>query len=76
MCDEQRNKQKFFNDDEHRAEALRVSREFDELRDRYKDRMITKVMPNGVVVSTTNPERLQQYEEYCRRKTGHYRKPQ
>jgi hypothetical protein len=38
-----------------------------------KDDLVTVRLHNGVILSTTNPERIKQYEEYCKRKTGYYR---
>lgn len=75
MCREEQTQSPFYRDADRRDEAIKVSEEFAELREKYKDRFVTKVMPNGVVVTTTNPERLKLYEQYCRRKTRYFSEP-
>lgn len=76
MCDEIQKKSSFYNDDERNREARQVLDRMKSIEARRSNEMITVKLQNGTVVSTTNPDRIKQYEEYCKRKTGYYRKPQ
>ena len=75
MCDDIQKKSTFYNDDEKAKEARDVLRNTKEMRERRIGEMLTVKLPNGTIISSTNPERIKQYEEYCKRKTGYYRKP-
>ena len=75
MCDDIQKKSTFYNDDEKAKEARDVLRNIKEMRERRIGEMLTVKLPNGTIISSTNPERIKQYEEYCKRKTGYYRKP-
>lgn len=75
MCDGIQKKSSFYNDEELNREAKSVLASMKTLRERRVDELMTVKLPNGVIVSTTNPEKLKQYEEYCKRKTGYHRKP-
>lgn len=76
MCDEIQKKSSFYNDDERNREARQVLDSMKSIEARRSNEMITVKLQNGTVVSTTNPDRIKQYEEYCKRKTGYYSKPQ
>ena len=75
MCDDIQKKSTFYNDDEKAKEARDVLRNIKEMRESRIGEMLTVKLPNGTIISSTNPERIKQYEEYCKRKTGYYRKP-
>lgn len=76
MCDEIQKKSPFYNDDERNREARQVLSRMKSIEAGRSNEMITVKLQNGIMVSTTNPDRIKQYEEYCKRKTGYYRKPQ
>lgn len=76
MCNETQKKSSFYNDDECNREARQVLDRMKIIEARRSKEMVTVKLRNGTVVSTTNPDRIKQYEEYCKRKTGYYRKPQ
>ena len=76
MCDEIQKKSSFYNDDERNREAKQALERMKNIEAKRSNDMITVKLQNGTVVSTTNPDRIKQYEEYCKRKTGYYRKPQ
>lgn len=73
MCDDIQKKSTFYNDDEKAKEARDVLRNIKEMRERRIGEMLTVKLPNGTIISSTNPERIKQYEEYCKRKVGYYR---
>ena len=73
MCDEIQKKSVFHNDEEKHKEAKNVLVKMKELRERRVAELTTAKMPNGTIVTTTNPERIKQYEAYCKRKAGYYR---
>lgn len=75
MCDEVIKKSEFYKDEEKQKEACVVLKAMRQMRERRSHELVTVKMPNGAVVSTTNPEKLEQYEQYCRRKTGYFAKP-
>lgn len=72
MCDELVKRSDFYKDDEKRKEACEVLREMKNMRERRGQEMATIILPNGTRVSSTNSERLKEYEKYSRRKTGYY----
>lgn len=73
MCDIIQKKSSFYNDEERNLEARQALEMMKELEAERKDGLITVRLRNGVILSTTNPERIKQYEEYCKRKAGYYR---
>lgn len=75
MCDEVIKRSDFHNDDEKRKEACEVLRKMKNMRERLGQEMTTIILPNGTRVSSTNSERLKEYEKYSRRKIGYYYQP-
>lgn len=73
MCDIIQKKSSFYNDEERTVEARQALEMMKALEAERKDDLVTVRLRNGVILSTTNPERIKQYEEYCKRKTGYYR---
>lgn len=73
MCDIIQKKSSFYNDEERTVEAIQALEIMKALEAERKDDLVTVRLRNGVILSTTNPERIKQYEEYCKRKTGYYR---
>lgn len=73
MCDIIQKKSSFYNDEERTIEARQALEIMKTLEAERKDDIVTVRLRNGVILSTTNPERIKQYEEYCKRKTGYYR---
>ena len=73
MCDIIQKKSSFYNDEERTVEARQALEIMKTLEAERKDDLVTVRLRNGVILSTTNPERIKQYEEYCKRKTGYYR---
>lgn len=73
MCDIIQKKSSFYNDEERAVEARQALEMMKALEAERKDNLVTVRLRNGVILSTTNPERIKQYEEYCKRKTGYYR---
>lgn len=73
MCDIIQKKSSFYNDEERTVEARQALEMMKSLEAERKDDLVTVRLRNGVILSTTNPERIKQYEEYCKRKAGHYR---
>lgn len=65
----------FYGDEERRKEACAVLAEMKKMRERLASKIITIKLPNGVIVSSTNPDRLKEYEEYYKRKSRHYNQP-
>lgn len=75
MCDEVVKRSEFYKDEEKHKEAKAVLAEMKKMRERRIAEMTTVKLPNGAIVSSTNPERIKEYEQYCRRKTGRFAKP-
>jgi hypothetical protein len=75
MCDIIEKKSSFYNDEERNIEARQVLERMKALEAKRKDDLVTVRLRNGVILSTTNPDRIKQYEEYCKRKAGYYRQP-
>lgn len=73
MCDIIEKKSFFYNDDERNIEAKQALEIMKALKAERKDELVTVRLRNGVILSTTNPDRIKQYEEYCKRKVGYYR---
>lgn len=73
MCDITQKKSSFYNDEERTVEARQALEMMKALEVERKDDLVTVRLRNGVILSTTNPERIKQYEEYCKRKAGYYR---
>lgn len=73
MCNIIQKKSSFYNDEERTVEARQALEIMKALEAERKDDLITVRLRNGVILSTTNPERIKQYEEYCKRKAGYYR---
>lgn len=73
MCDIIEKKSSFYNDEERNIEARQVLERMKALEAKRKDDLVTVRLRNGVILSTTNPDRIKQYEEYCKRKAGYYR---
>jgi hypothetical protein len=73
MCSDNPHMSPFHKDEEKRDVANDVLKSMKELRERRSCEMTTVRLPNGAIVSTTSAERLKQYEEYAKRKTGYYR---
>jgi hypothetical protein len=73
MCDIIQKKSSFYNDDEQNIEARQALERMKLLEAEHKENLVTVRLRNGVILSTTNPDRIKQYEEYCKRKTGYYR---
>ena len=69
-------KSSFYNDEERNIEARQALEIMKALEAERKGNLVTVRLRNGVILSTTNPDRIKQYEEYCKRKTGHYRQSQ
>jgi hypothetical protein len=76
MCDAIEKKSSLYNDEERNIEAKQALEMMKELEAKRKDDLITVKLRNGVILSTTNPDRIKQYEEYCKRKAGYYRQSQ
>jgi hypothetical protein len=72
MCNETVKRSDFYKDDEKRKEACEVLREMENLRERRGQEMTTIILPNGARVSSTNSERLKEYEKYSKRKAGYF----
>lgn len=72
MCDEITKRSEFYKDDERRKEACEVLREMKKLRERRSPEMSTIILPNGARISSTNSERLKEYEKYSKRKAGYF----
>lgn len=72
MCDETVKRSDFYKDDEKRKEACEVLREMKNMSERRSQEMTTITLPNGTRVSSTNSERLKEYEKYSKRKAGYY----
>ena len=73
MCDIIQKKSSFYKDEERTVEARQALEIMKTLEAERKDDLVTVRLRNGIILSTTNPERIKQYEEYCKRKTGYYR---
>lgn len=73
MCDIIQKKSSFYNDEERNIEAKQALERMKALEAERKDDLVTVRLRNGVILSTTNSDRIKQYEEYCKRKTGYYR---
>lgn len=76
MCDAIEKKSSFYNDEERNIEAKQALEIMKALEAERKDNLVTVKLRNGVILSTTNPDRIKQYEEYCKRKAGYYRQSQ
>lgn len=76
MCDIIQKKSSFYNDEERTVEAIQALEIMKALEAERKDDLVTVKLRNGVILSTTNPDRIKQYEEYCKRKAGYYRQSQ
>lgn len=72
MCNDTVKRSDFYKDDEKRKEACEVLREMKNLRERRGQEMTTIILPNGARVSSTNSERLKEYEKYSKRKAGYF----
>lgn len=72
MCNETVKRSDFYKDDEKRKEACEVLREMKNLRERRGQELTTIILPNGARVSSTNSERLKEYEKYSKRKAGYF----
>lgn len=72
MCNETVKRSDFYKDDEKRKEACEVLGEMKNLRERRGQEMTTIILPNGARVSSTNSERLKEYEKYSKRKAGYF----
>ena len=75
MCDEIVKRSEFYKDEEKHKEARVVLEEMKKMRERRIAEFTTVKLPSGAIVSSTNPERIKEYEQYCRRKTGYFAKP-
>lgn len=75
MCDEVVKRSDFYKDEEKHKEACEVLGDMKKMRERRSGEMITIILSNGTRVSSTNPERLKEYEKYSRRKIGYYSQP-
>lgn len=75
MCDEIVKRSDFYKDEEKHKEACEVLVDMKKMRERCNREMTTIILSNGTRVSSTNPERLKEYEEYSRRKIGYYSQP-
>ena len=73
MCDIIQKKSSFYNDEERTVEARQALEIMKTLETERKDDLVTVRLRNGIILSTTNPDRIKQYEEYCKRKAGYYR---
>ena len=76
MCDTIEKKSSFYNDEERNIEAKQALEVMKALEAKRKDDLVTVKLRNGVILSTTNTDRIKQYEEYCKRKAGYYRQSQ
>lgn len=72
MCDDVVKRSEFYKDEEKHKEACEVLREMKDMRERRIQEMTTIILPNGARVSSTNSERLKEYEKYSRRKAGYF----
>lgn len=72
MCDDTLKRSDFYKDDDKHKEACEVLREMKALSEVRSKDMITIILPNGARVSSTNSERLKDYEKYSERKTGYF----
>lgn len=72
MCDEVVKRSDFYKDEEKHKEACEALRDMKKMRERRSREMTTIILSNGTRVSSTNPERLKEYEKYSRRKIGYY----
>jgi radical SAM superfamily enzyme with C-terminal helix-hairpin-helix motif len=72
MCDEITKRSEFYRDEERHKEACDALREMKKLRERRSHEMLTIILPTGARVSSTNLERLKEYEKYCKRKAGYF----
>lgn len=73
MCDIIEKKSSFYNDEERNVEARQALERMKALETERKDDLVTVRLRNGAILSTTNHDRIKQYEEYCKRKVGYYR---
>lgn len=73
MCDVIQKKSSFYNDDEQNIEARQALERMKLLEAEHKENLVTVRLRNGVILSTTNPDRIKQYDEYCKRKAGYHR---
>lgn len=76
MCDIIEKKSSFYNDDERNIEAKQALKIMKAIEAERKDDFMTVRLRNGVILSTTNPDRIKQYEEHCKRKAGYHRQSQ
>lgn len=72
MCNDVVKRSEFYKDEEKHKEACEVLREMQDMRERRIQEMTTIILPNGARVSSTNSERLEEYEKYSRRKAGYF----
>lgn len=72
MCDEVVKRSEFYKDEEKHREACEALSEMKNIRERRGHEMTTIILPNGARVSSTNSERLKEYEKYSKRKAGYY----
>lgn len=72
MCDEITKRSEFYRDEERHKEACDALREMKKLRERRSQEILTITLPNGARVSSTNLERLKEYEKYYERKAGYF----
>lgn len=72
MCDEVVKRSDFYKDEEKHKEACEVLSEMKNVRERRSKEMTTIILPNGTRVSSTNSERLKEYEKYSKRKAGYF----
>ena len=72
MCDEVAKRSEFYKDEEGHKEACVVLSEMKNMCERRSQDMATIILPNGARVSSTNSERLKEYEKYSKRKAGYF----
>ena len=74
MCNDTTKRSEFYKDEEKRKEACVVLGEMKKMRERRESDMTTITLPNGARVSSTNLERIKEYERYGKRKAGYLAK--
>lgn len=72
MCNDGTKRSEFYKDEEKHKEACVVLGEMKKMRERRESDMTTITLPNGARVSSTNLERIKEYEKYGKRKIGYY----
>jgi hypothetical protein len=75
MYDDTNKRSEFYKDEEEVKKGRKALLKMKEMRERRSKDLVKIVLPNGTVISTTNPEKFKEYEQKCKRTVGYFYKP-